>query len=254
MRLTNINNPNPFHWNHLKDAILVTLLLLTLIWVAFLFEEFMHVPLKRFGLQPRSLEGLWGIIGMFFLHGSWEHILHNSMGFAVLNTLLFYIYRKISIPVFLFIFVCTPILVWFFARPSNHIGASGVIYGLFGFLLFGGLLTEHPILRRVTLVVVLYYGSLIWWIFPIKSEISWEGHLSGFIVGILCAAFYRNQFPKRPKFQFEMEPELPDDPDAYWLLPEQRKKENTLPKESVTTVTIKYHYKESGNSEGKDPI
>jgi membrane associated rhomboid family serine protease len=252
MRLTNINNPNPFHWNHLKDAILVTLLFLTLIWVAFLFEEFMHVPLKQFGLQPRKLEGLWGIIGMFFLHGSWEHILHNSMGFAVLNTLLFYIYRKISIPVFLFIFVGTPILVWFFARPSNHIGASGVIYGLFGFLLFGGLLSEHPILRRVTLVVVLYYGSLIWWIFPIKSEISWEGHLSGFIVGILCAAFYRNQFPKRPKFQFEMEPELPDDPDAYWLLPEQRQKENTLPKDIETTVTVKYHYKESENIGRKD--
>ena len=242
-KLTNIVKSSPFTWRHLQDALVVTAALLALIWSVFLADEFLQYSIKQHGLRPRTASGLVGILSMFFIHGSWEHIIHNSMGLMVLNTLLFYIYRKVAIPVFGIIFFLTPILVWVFARPSNHIGASGVIYGLFGFLLFGGILSDNAILRRTTLVIVLYYGSLIWWIFPIKPEISWEGHLSGMIIGSACAFFFRDQLPKRAKYQFEMEPELPDDPDAYWLLPEQRKPKSEAPIQEETTVSVKYHYK-----------
>lgn len=247
--LTNISD-HAFSWKNLIDALVVSAFLLLLVWACFLADEFGLIQLKAYGLRPRSSEGLIGILSMFFIHGSWEHILHNSMGFFVLNTLLFYIYRKISLPVFAILFFATPILVWIFARPSNHIGASGVIYALFGFLLTGGVFSDNPILRRITLFVVLYYGSLIWWIFPIKAEISWEGHLSGMLVGMICAFFYRHQFPKRKKYRYEVEPELPDDPNGYWLLPEQRVS-NTSHPDQQTTVTIKYHYRE--NHDHDDP-
>ncbi len=247
--LTNIND-SAFSWKNLIDAVVVSAFLLLLVWSCFLLDEWDAVRLKEYGLRPRSLEGLVGIFSMFFIHGSWEHILHNSMGFMVLNTLLFYIYRKISLQVFAWLFIATPILVWIFARPSNHIGASGVIYALFGFLLMGGVVSENMILRRITLFVVLYYGSLIWWIFPIKSEISWEGHLSGLLVGMACAIRFRKQFPKRKPYRFEIEPELPDDPDAYWLLPDQRRKPDVeIPQQ--TTVTIHYHYAPKSEKEDK---
>jgi membrane associated rhomboid family serine protease len=244
--LTNIGDIS-FSWKNLIDGIVVSAFLLLLVWACFLVDEFDMFHLKQHGLRPRSAEGLIGIFSMFFIHGSWEHILHNSMGFMVLNTLLFYIYRKIALPVFGVMFFVTPILVWIFARPSNHIGASGVIYALFGFLLMGGVFSDNPILRRITLFVVFYYGSLIWWIFPIKAEVSWEGHLSGMVVGMVCAYFYRHNLPKRKKYRYEVEPELPDDPDGYWLLPEQRQsKPEVTPQE--TTVTVKYHYIDSSDN------
>jgi membrane associated rhomboid family serine protease len=241
-RLTNIGNTENLTLQSLIDAVVVSALMLSLVWGVFLIDEFMNYGWKAYGLRPRSLEGLLGIITMFFLHGSWDHIVHNTMGFFVLNTLLFYIYRRVAIPVFLAVFFLTPLMVWLFARANNHIGASGVIYGLFGFLFIVGFLSEHPIHRRATLVVTMFYGSLIWWLFPIKPEISWEGHLSGFIVGLACVLWQRDNLPKRAKYGFELEPELPDDPNGFWVLPENRT--TTVPVQQSTeetTVTIKYH-------------
>lgn len=194
---------------------------------------------------------------MHFLHSDLKHITQNSLGFLVLNSFLFYFYRSISLNVFAWLFFVTPVLLWFIGRPVNHIGASALIYAEFGFLAFSGLFRRDPMLIRVSLAVFFYYGSLVWYLFPIDPAISWEGHTSGFVIGVICAFFYRKKGPQRKVYQFETEPELPDDENAYWKIPGEKQAENESTVSSdhkdqhKTTVTVKYHYTEKSDESNK---
>jgi len=224
------------------DAIFVSLFLLVLCWSVFIMDEYLGYHLKQWGLKPRVLEGLRGIVTVHFLHGDLEHIAQNSLALFVLNSFLFYFYRSIALPVFFTLFFASPALLWFAGRDGNHIGASVLIYAEFAFLFISGLIRRNPLLLRVALVVVLYYGSLVWYVFPVDKKISWEGHACGFFMGIIAAFWWRNLGPQRKVYQFELDPELPDDENAYWKIPS-----DNAPKE--TTVTVKYHYKPGGNEE-----
>ena len=107
-------------------------------------------------------------------------------------------------------------LTWLIARPSYHIGASGLIYMLFGFLLFKGLFTKHIKLLAVSFFVVFVYGGMLWYVTPMDIEISWEGHLSGFIVGFLLA-LTKVEIPKiykTPKYVWE-QPNYDPSKDAF---------------------------------------
>ena len=107
-------------------------------------------------------------------------------------------------------------MLWLIGRPTVHIGASMMIYGEFAFLFLSGIIRKNPTLARVTLVVGLYYGSLVWYLFPVDAKISWEGHLSGFVVGLIAAVLFRNQGAPRKVYRYEVEPELSDE-NPYWL-------------------------------------
>jgi len=91
-----------------------------------------------------------------------------------------------------------------------------IIYGEFAFLFLSGIIRKNPILARVTLIVGLYYGSLVWYLFPVDAKISWEGHLSGFVIGLIAAIIFRKQGPQRKVYRYEVEPELSDE-NPYWL-------------------------------------
>lgn len=198
------------------DAVMASLFVLSVIWALFLMDEYLGYNLKPFGMRPRSIDGIKGVFTMHFLHGDWKHLINNTLSFFVLNSFLFYFYRSLSLKVFGWLFLFSGIVLWFIGRPANHIGASMLIYGLFGFLLFSGLLRKNPRARRVALAVSLYYGSMMWYAFPIEAGISWEGHLSGLTVGAVLALVYRKQGPPEPTYRFESEPE-PDDSDPYWM-------------------------------------
>jgi membrane associated rhomboid family serine protease len=248
-KLTNFKR-EPSDHAKIFDAVAASLLFLIVCWGLFLIDTFLGYHIKNYGLKPRHIEGLWGLFTMHFLHADWKHITQNSLGFIVLNSFLFYFYRTIALKVFFAIFFLAPLIVWVVARDSNHIGASLLIYGIFSFLLVSGIIRNNPPLMRVALVVITFYGSLIWYIFPIEERVSFEGHMSGFIIGLLCAVVWRKQGPIRAPYRFEVEPELPDDENAYWKTPEQRAKD-LAEKPEETTVSIKYHYKEIDNSETK---
>jgi hypothetical protein len=98
------------------------------------------------------------------------------------------------------------------------------------------------LLLRVALVVVLYYGSLVWYVFPVDKKVSWEGHACGFFMGVVAAFWWRSKGPQRKIYQYELDPELPDDENAYWKIPSQSAHKET-------TVTVKYHYKPEGGEE-----
>ena len=227
---------------HMLDAFMASLAVLFICWGVFIMDEYLDIHTRRFGMSPRTWEGLRGIITMHFLHGDWKHIIQNSLGFVVLNSFLFYFYRSISIKTLLWSSFIGSLLLWIIGRPSNHIGLSLVIYSEFAFLLVSGFIRKNPLMLRVALLVTLYYGSLVWYILPIDRTVSWEGHLGGFIGGAVVAWWFRKQGPQRKLYRFETEPELPDDENAYWNVPQNS---STGPPKQATTVTVRYHYTET---------
>jgi membrane associated rhomboid family serine protease len=155
--------------------------------------------LGQLGLFPRSVSGMKGLLFAPLLHGDWEHLFSNTLPLLALGWGLFYFYRKVAVFVFLIIYFIPNVLVWAFARPSYHIGASGIVYGLALFLFTGGLLRKNAGLMALSLLIALFYGSLIWGVLPVENGISWEAHLAGGVVGFICALLFKNYLPKTSK-------------------------------------------------------
>jgi membrane associated rhomboid family serine protease len=115
---------------------------------------------------------------------------------------LFYFYKEVAYKVLFYGIAVSGFLGWIIARESYHIGASGVVYLLFSFVFFSGVFKKHYRLIAMSLVVIFLYGSMIWLILPTEDRISWEGHLSGFLVGLFYAFFYRNKGIIKEEFRF----------------------------------------------------
>lgn len=148
----------------------------------------LFIPITQFGIIPRTTRGLIGVFTSPFLHGGIWHLFSNTIPLIVLLTVLNYFYPKKTINVVVFTILCGGILVWLFARQANHIGASGLIYGLVAFLITNGFLEKKFISILVSIIIAIVYGGLIWGIVPsLQSHISWEGHLFGAVSGIVIA-------------------------------------------------------------------
>ena len=156
------------------------------------------VSFVKYGIYPKTVKGLRGILFSPFIHSGVSHLFNNSVPLAVLLAALFFFYRKLASKIIFYGFFLTGILTWIFARPSYHIGASGMVYMLFSFIFFSGVFRRHIRLLAVSMIVVFLYGSMVWYLFPIKEGISWEGHSSGFIVGFTLAFIYRKIGPQKP--------------------------------------------------------
>lgn len=139
-------------------------------------------------------------------------------------------------------------MLWFIGRPTSHIGASLIIYGEFAFLFFSGILRKNPSLMRVTLTVALFYGSIVWYLFPVDPSISWEGHISGFVSGVFAALLFRKQGPADKVYQYELEPEEEQEQEQKQNENENEKRnekrnENEGQKKTPP-ITVRYHYVE----------
>ncbi len=157
------------------------------------------------GIIPRTLNGLPGIFLCPFAHGNWNHLFDNSVSFFLLSIVLFYFYRELAWRVFLLVWLLTGILVWLTARDSIHIGASGLIYGYAFFMFFSGIFRRYIPLMTISILILFLYGSMVWGLFPIRIEISWESHLAGAISGLALAFYYRKKGPQRKPFAWELE-------------------------------------------------
>jgi len=170
---------------------LVPLFLLAAIWVVYIIELKFDFNFNKFGIYPQSIRGLRGVLFSPFIHGDTNHLLNNSVPLAVLSACLMFFYKEVAWKVLILGTLLSGLMTWSIARENYHIGASGVIYLLFSFIFFSGVIRKNYRLVAISLGVVFLYGSMIWYVFPVKKGISWEGHLSGFVVGFIFAIIFR---------------------------------------------------------------
>lgn len=186
-----------------NSVIVVPFLAVFAIWFVYWLEVKFGYNFNKYGVFPLTAKGLRGVLFSPFIHSGTTHLFNNSVPLVVLLTSLFYFYKKIAYKILLIGTLATGLLTWSFARESYHIGASGVVYMLFSFIFFSGIFRKYYRLIALSLIVIFLYGSMIWYVFPIKERISWEGHLSGFIVGLVLAFIYRKIGPQKPTFVFK---------------------------------------------------
>lgn len=219
------------------------IMLLLLMWTSYLADYELGLDLYEWGVKPRDWNGLRGVLFMPLIHSQndFNHILNNSAPVFVLLASLVYFYRKIAFKVFALVWIFTGLFTWLVARDSYHIGMSGVIYGLVGFLFMSGALRNYRPLMGVSLFVVFLYGSLIWGIFPMQAHVSWEGHLFGLGTGIILSFLFRKQGPQSPKYQYEVEQEMgieSEDLEAKW----RELNAEHLPRHEQKAPAIQVHY------------
>lgn len=213
-------------------------LFIALLWGIELVQITEGFRLSEYGVYPRTLKGLKGILFYPLVHGDVQHLVNNTAPLLVLLLGLFYFYRKMAWQILGWAWFMSAVWIWVAARPSYHIGASGVIYALGSFIFFSGVFRKYGKLLALSLVVVFLYGGMVWGIFPTKPGISWEGHLFGAVAGLILAYQYRKEGPQRKKFKWEEEDDEEEDSPE---IPEELWKYGHLPK---PPPQITYHYKE----------
>lgn len=169
---------------------IIPIRLVFFMWAIFFLEFEYQVPFSHFGILPRTAMGLIGVFMAPMLHGSVQHIISNTLPILFLGGVLFHFYRSIAKKVFYWCYLLTGLLVWVGARPSYHIGASGLVYGLAFFLMFYGLFKKDFKSILISIGTVLVYSGLFYGVFPAMNNVSWESHLLGAIVGIVCAFYF----------------------------------------------------------------
>lgn len=187
-----------------KDyIIIVPALSIFMLWFVYWIEIKFDFNFNKYGIYPRSIKGLRGIFFSNFIHSGPNHLFNNSVPLFILLISLFYFYREVALKVLFFGTLSMGFLTWLIARESYHIGASGIVYLLFGFVLFSGLFKKHYRLVALSLIIIFLYGSMIWYVLPVRDGMSWEGHLSGLFVGIVLAFIYKNKGLVKKEHQFQ---------------------------------------------------
>jgi membrane associated rhomboid family serine protease len=169
------------------------------LWLVYTIEIIFPGDFSHFGILPRTVSGLKGIVFSPFLHGNIGHLFNNSIPLFILVAALRFFYRKESLKVLVLGVLLSGFGTWLIGRESYHIGASGLIYVLVSFIFFKGIKSKYFRLVALSLAIVIVYGGMIWFVFPSTEEnISWEGHLSGFISGYLLAFYTKTDEYQKP--------------------------------------------------------
>ena len=205
------------------------LIFIIIIWSVKLLELSLETTFVEYGVLPRKLSGIKGIIFSPLIHKDIKHLLNNSIPILILGSSLCFFYKKNYKIIFPLLFIISGVFLWCLGRMNLHIGASGIVYALASFIFFSGIISKNKNLSALSLIVIFIYGSLFWGLFPTHQEISWEGHLSGFISGMILSWFFRKDLPKRKKYQWEIDEEIE----------ESEKIRREIEKE----ILIKYDYK-----------
>ncbi|HCC85143.1 MAG TPA: rhomboid family intramembrane serine protease [Porphyromonadaceae bacterium] len=228
-------NANETSWFTLEKkrmwlALLPSIMFVTLVWLAFIVD---HAGLfgdnfSRWGIRPSTVSGLRGILFSPFIHASFSHLLSNTLPLLILIWFLFYFYSRIASGVFVSLWLLSGFITWLIGRGSMHVGASGLVFAILFFLFFSGIFRKYIPLTAVSMIVAFIYGGIVWSIFPVSElvdpSISWEGHLSGAISGLLLAVVFRKQGPQKPPERWDE-----TDEDMEEFLAEHEKDDDHIP-------------------------
>lgn len=202
------------------------------IWLAWLGAWLLGWNIDDLGIRPRSAAGLIGILTAPFAHASFEHLMSNTLPLGLLSALMLYAYPRATRWALPLIWIGSGLGVWLWARPSVHVGISGVTHGLMFFLFFVGLLRRDRLGVTLALLVFFLYGGMLMTVLPREVEVSFEYHLAGAVSGLLGALLLFRLDPQAPRKRYswedeeeaaaasagddELEPPRPDDVPVLW--------------------------------------
>ena len=162
-------------------------------WIVFAVNALVGGALLRFGIVPRTAEGLLGILVAPFLHANLNHLISNTIPFLIFGWLVMLRDRRHFQTVTLYAMLGSGMFAWAFGAPGSvHVGASGVIFGYLGFLLLSGWYARSVTSILMSVGVAVLWGGTVMQVLPGAAGISWQGHLGGLLGGILAARRFRS--------------------------------------------------------------
>ena len=218
---------------NLFSILFFPVLFVAAMWIVKLVEINFDISFSDYGIYPREIQGLPGILLSPLIHGDIYHLINNSAPMLFLGMGVWYFYKPVAFKVFLWTYLMTGLWIWAAARPAYHIGASGLIYAFASFIFFSGIFRKYYKLLALSMLIVFLYGGMVWGVFPLKQHISWESHLLGAVAGLIMAIHYRKIGPRRKQFDWELE----EDEDEI-SADDETDDDNIL---------ISYHYKPGDN-------
>jgi len=186
-----------------------SILYLSLCLLFIICDFLFNLKLYKLGILPLTLEGVKGVFLSHFIHSNIEHFISNSISLGLLLFSLKYFYFFDAYYIFFSSTIFTNFLVWLFGRPAYHIGSSGIVFFLISFFLFSGFFSKNRTSSALSLIALFLYGGIFMELSPsYNSNISWESHLFGFLLGIVYSFFYRNKIiSEEIKYDWENEEE-----------------------------------------------
>lgn len=162
--------------------------LVALAWLVEIADQvfgFIGLPLDALGIRPRQFLGLVGVFLSPWLHGDWLHLTNNSIAFLGLGFLMVLAEGRRFLATTFLLVIMSGLGTWLIGRSGTiHVGASGLIYGYFGYLLLRAWTERRPLWIVVGIGVAIVYGSMLWGVLPTTEGISWEAHLCGLLGGL----------------------------------------------------------------------
>ena len=157
-------------------------------WTTFAVNTLVGGALSRFGIVPRTESGLLGILFAPFLHANLNHLIANTIPFTLFGWLIMVRNRQDFVPVTLISMLSAGLFAWAFGAPNSvHIGASGVVFGFLGYLLLSGWYARNFASIALSVGVAVLWGGTVAGVLPGTPGVSWQGHLGGFLGGVLAA-------------------------------------------------------------------
>jgi len=187
-------------------AVKIALGFVVIIWLIDIVNWALALELQRFGVRPRQLAGLPGILLAPLLHGGPVHLFANSLPLLVLGTGMLYLYPNSVLKALPAIYLGPGIAVWLFAEGGIHVGSSGLVYGLASYVFVAGVIRLDRRAIAASLLVSFLYGTMVWGVLPIQPGVSWETHLAAALIGLaLAMALRRLDIPPRKRYSWEGE-------------------------------------------------
>jgi membrane associated rhomboid family serine protease len=180
----------------MKKKINIVFFFIAMCWIVSIISWIASFDLNYLGIHPRHAGGMVGILFSPFFHGSYSHLVVNTVPLFVLSIVLLFFYEKIAFLVIMIVWIVGGGLTWALARSGIHIGASGLIYGIAAFLISFGILKRNFTSIVISVIITTVYGgSMVASILPTGVAVSWEGHLFSAVSGVFAGVLLKGSKP-----------------------------------------------------------
>jgi len=176
-------------WLHIRRRLFALVGLIALIWIVHIVNwAVFDGALVRYGIRPWTMDGLQGLLFAHFLHAHFHHLIANTLPLAILGWLVVLRCPSDLVVVGVVVGVLGGLGTWLLGSSNEiHIGASMMVFGFLGYLISFGLIARRPLWILLSVAVVAAYEGMLWGVFPGRPGVSWQGHLAGFLAGIVAA-------------------------------------------------------------------